>query len=157
MLNKAVADFVSMKLPGVKIIVSDDSTASSHQAAAAVGSDVGRIGKSVVFVSSERTAVVLISAAKRVSRQKLREATGDARLKVAGPETVVERTGYVVGGVSPLVLPDNVEIYVDAQLFELDTVWVSAGSPNSVIELTSAQLKELFGERSLDLGEEAAR
>ena len=156
MLNKDVADFVSVKLPGAQIIVSDDSTASSHQAAAAVGSDVARIGKSVVFVSSERTAVVLISAAKRVSRQKLREATGDPRLKVAGPETVFERTGYPVGGVSPLVLPDGVETYVDAQLFELDAVWVSAGSPNSVVELTSAQLKELFGGRSLDLGEEAA-
>ncbi|MDA8263422.1 MAG: YbaK/EbsC family protein [Actinomycetota bacterium] len=154
MLNQAVADFVSVKLPGARIVVSDDSTASSHQAAAAVGSEVARIGKSVVFVSGHRTAVVLISAAKRVSREKLRIVAGDPRLKVAGPETVTERTGYVVGGVSPLVVPDGVELYVDEALFELDAVWVSAGSPNSVVELSSTQMRELFGGRSFDLGEE---
>ena len=157
MFNKAVADFVSAKLQGARIIVSEASTASSHQAAAAVGSNVARIGKSVVFVSAERTAVVLISAAKRVSRKKLCEAAGDARLKVADPETVVERTGYAVGGVSPLVVPDGVDLYVDSELFELDGVWVSAGSPNSVVELTAVQLKELFGGRSFDLGEDTAR
>jgi prolyl-tRNA editing enzyme YbaK/EbsC (Cys-tRNA(Pro) deacylase) len=50
-----------------------------------------------------------------------------------------------------------VDLYVDSELFELDGVWVSAGSPNSVVELTAVQLKELFGGRSFDLGEDAAR
>ena len=154
MLNQAVADFVSARLPGAEILVSGDSTASSNQAAAAVGSDVARIGKSVVFVSEDRTAVVLISAAKRVSREKLRTAAGDARLRVAGPEKVAQRTGYVVGGVSPLVIPDGVELFVDSGLFKFEAVWVSAGSPNSVVELSAAQLEELFGARSYDLGED---
>ncbi len=154
MINEDVAAFLADRMPEVQILVAENSTASSRQAAAEVGSKVERIGKSIVFASPHSTALVLISAARRVSRSKLRSLARDDALKVASPEVVSARTGYVVGGVAPFVLPEGVQIFVDIELTTFETVWISAGSPNSVVELTKGQLRELFAGRLFDLCED---
>ncbi len=141
------------RLPTAEIVVATAPTASSIQAAEAVGVEVEAIGKSVVFASASSTALVVISAARRVSLAKLRVAAGDQSLKVAAPAVVLERTSYPVGGVSPLVVPTGIALFVDQGLFELESVWISAGTPTSVVKLSREQLSDLFLDYACDLAE----
>ena len=153
--NQAVSNYLLARLPTAEIVVANVTTASSIQAAAAVGVEVELIGKSVVFASANSTALVVISAARRVFLAKLRTAADDGSLKVAAPAVVLERTSYPVGGVSPLVVPSGISLFVDQGLFELQSVWVSAGTPSSVVKLSREQLSELFLDKACDLAEDS--
>ena len=142
--STSVIEFLKARFPNAKVIFADQLTASSTDAASAIRTQIEKIAKSIVFASDNMTAVVVISGAKRVSRSKLRSHQKDHSLKIASPEVVLQRTGYVVGGVSPLLLPEGVEVLVDSSLLDFEAVWISAGSPYAVVELSKSQLMELF-------------
>ncbi|KJF18137.1 YbaK / prolyl-tRNA synthetases associated domain protein [Acidithrix ferrooxidans] len=138
----------------LEVVDFSDSTATSLDASRALGVEIGAIGKSIVFVSDSSTVVVLISAIKRVSRDKVRLVHGDLKLRIGSPALVHQRTNYSVGAVSPLSLPDEVTLFVDSALEDFDVVWVSAGTPTSVVALNRSVRMELFGPARYELAED---
>ena len=53
-----------------------------------------------------------------------------------------ERIGHDVGGVCPFALPEDVQVYLDVSLKRFETVFPAAGSDNSAIELSCAELEQ---------------
>ena len=53
--------------------------------------------------------------------------------------------GHDPGGVCSFALPDNVKTYLDISLKRFETVFPAAGSSNSAIELTTADLPKYTG------------
>ena len=66
-------------------------------------------------------------------------------------ERVAELTGHAVGGVCPFALPETVRIFLDESLKRFETVYPAAGSSNSAIEVTCAQLEEYSGGAWVDV------
>ena len=64
-------------------------------------------------------------------------ATIDARVKAV--------TGYAIGGVSPVGLPDGVPVFMDESLFRFATVWSAAGHPHCVFQASPHALQALCG------------
>jgi prolyl-tRNA editing enzyme YbaK/EbsC (Cys-tRNA(Pro) deacylase) len=64
---------------------------------------------------------------------------------------VVERTGFKVGAVSPLALPEGIPIYLDASLNRFGTIYPSAGETNNMFQTTPAELASLTGGEETDL------
>jgi len=126
------------------------SARSSQEAADALGVALGQIAKSVVFKRKADGAAVLVIASgdKRVDERKLEAHTG--KLGRADADYVKARTGFSIGGVSPLgFLPveegGHPQLFIDQELFRFDAIWAAAGHPNGVFLMTPQQLVALTG------------
>src|SRR3981081_4422931 len=72
------------------------STATASDAAAAIGTTVGRIVKSLVFMAGEQPVLVLASGPNRVDVHKLGEMLG-CRITRANADQVRHATGFAIG------------------------------------------------------------
>jgi prolyl-tRNA editing enzyme YbaK/EbsC (Cys-tRNA(Pro) deacylase) len=130
------------------------SARSSQEAADALGVALGQIAKSVVFRRKADDAAVLVIASgdKRVDERKLEAHTG--KLGRADADYVKARTGFSIGGVSPLGFqpsyaadgdPAPPLLFIDQELFRFDAIWAAAGHPNGVFLMSPPQLVALTG------------
>jgi prolyl-tRNA editing enzyme YbaK/EbsC (Cys-tRNA(Pro) deacylase) len=63
----------------------------------------------------------------------------------ADAEFVKARTGFAIGGVSPVGHVQPPVTLIDRELFRFDVVWAAAGHPNGVFALAPADLERLTG------------
>ncbi|HEY4082142.1 MAG TPA: YbaK/EbsC family protein [Burkholderiaceae bacterium] len=128
---------------------------TSQEAADALGVSLGQIAKSVVFRRKSDGAAVLVIASgdKRVDEAKLKFHTGS--LGRADADYVKARTGFSIGGVSPLGFApqdgDGPQLYIDRELARFDVIWAAAGHPNGVFKMTPAELERLTGAPVIDV------
>lgn len=121
------------------------STRTAQDAAAAVGCEVAQIVKSLVFACEDgRTVLVLVSGANRVDVERLSRELGSP-VSMADPSAVREATGFAIGGVAPVGLPDAVPVLMDEDLLGYDTVWAAAGTPRSVFPVAPTALRDVTG------------
>jgi prolyl-tRNA editing enzyme YbaK/EbsC (Cys-tRNA(Pro) deacylase) len=123
----------------------DESTGTSAQAAAALGVEVGQIGKSLVFLVDDTPVVIVLSGADRVDPEAVRAHLGGHRVRRPDAEGVRAATDYPIGGVSPLGLPAGVPVLVDDALAGSNRIWVAAGTPNTVFPTDFEELCRLSG------------
>ena len=133
----------------------DASTATAVDAAAAVGTSVERIVKSLVFAAGDEPLVVLASGTNRVDPGKLRALLGQP-VKRADADLVRAATGYAIGGVPPVGHTRPLPVYVDRDLLQYDEVWAAAGTPNAVFPIQPAELVRVTGGRVADVKVEPA-
>jgi Cys-tRNA(Pro) deacylase len=118
----------------------DESTATAEAAAAAIGTSVERIVKSLVFATSHgQPILVLVSGANRVDLSRLSEVVGQP-VGRANANQVRQTTGFAIGGVPPVGHAEQLPVYVDADLLQYDQVWAAAGTPNSVFAIAPHDL-----------------
>jgi Cys-tRNA(Pro) deacylase len=118
----------------------DESTATAEAAAAAIGTSVERIVKSLVFATSNgQPILVLVSGANRVDLGRLAEVVGQP-VGRANANQVRQATGFAIGGVPPVGHAEQLPVYVDADLIQYDQVWAAAGTPNSVFAIAPDDL-----------------
>ena len=129
---------------------------TSQEAADALGVSLGQIAKSVVFrrKADEQAVLVITSGDKRVDEKKLKEITGS--LGRADADYVKARTGFSIGGVSPLGFAPadghgDPLLFVDQELFRFEVIWAAAGHPNGVFKMTPAELAALTGAPVIDV------
>ena len=60
-------------------------------------------------------------------------------------------TGQVIGGVAPVGHPAPIPTYIDVALRGYPELWAAAGTPNSMMPLTYAQLVDLTGGKEIDV------
>jgi prolyl-tRNA editing enzyme YbaK/EbsC (Cys-tRNA(Pro) deacylase) len=139
----------------------DVAARTSQEAADALGVSLGQIAKSVVFrrKSDEAAVLVIASGDRRVDEKKLRALTGP--LGRADADYVKARTGFSIGGVSPLGFAPADDtgpplLFVDRELFRFDVIWAAAGHPNGVFKLSPAELERLTGAPVIDVVQEGA-
>jgi prolyl-tRNA editing enzyme YbaK/EbsC (Cys-tRNA(Pro) deacylase) len=118
---------------------------TAQEAADALGIQLGQIAKSVVFrrTSDETAVVVVTSGDKRVDETKVAALVGPLGRADAG--FVKQRTGFSIGGVSPVGFVSPPVLLIDRELFRFADVWAAAGHPNGVFRLSPDQLAALTG------------
>jgi Cys-tRNA(Pro) deacylase len=137
--------------PHYEVLEFAESTATSVQAAAAVGCTVSQIAKSLVFrTRSGRPVLVVASGSNRVDERKAGAILGE-KIERADADFVRQNTGYPIGGVAPVGHAVALEILLDADLKALPTIWAAAGTPNAVFCLTPADLERLTGGRFVEI------
>lgn len=130
-----------------------DSARTSAEAAVALGVAVGQIAKSVIFrrVEDERAVLVVASGDQRVDEGKVTALVGKIVRADAG--FVKAKTGYSIGGVSPVGHATPPVVLVDRELFRFDAIWAAAGHPRGVFELSPSQLEALTGAAPSDVAQ----
>jgi Cys-tRNA(Pro) deacylase len=136
------------------IIEFPQSTRTAQQAADAIGTTVGQIVKSLVFLADGQPVLALVSGANRLDTARLRLALGAGRVKMAGADAVRAVTGYAIGGVPPVGHAQPLPVFLDRDLLRYDLVYAAAGTPNAVFGLAPATLERITSATVLDLAEE---
>ncbi|MCK6426776.1 MAG: YbaK/EbsC family protein [Burkholderiaceae bacterium] len=121
------------------------SARTAQEAADALGVTLGQIAKSVIFRcrADERAVLVVTSGDRRVDERKVAAQVG--AIGRADAEFVKRRTGFSIGGVSPVGHVEPPRILIDADLFRFDVIWAAAGHPRGVFRLAPAELPRLTG------------
>lgn len=127
---------------------SHDPAAASFglEAAAALGVDPARVLKTLMADVDGTLTVAVVPVSGSLDLKALAAAVGGKRAAMADPETAERRTGYVVGGISPLGQRHLHPTVVDASALEHPSVLVSGGrrgldlelAPDDLVRLTSA-------------------
>jgi prolyl-tRNA editing enzyme YbaK/EbsC (Cys-tRNA(Pro) deacylase) len=129
--------------PHAPVMLSDAARTAS-QAADALGVQLGQIAKSIIFrrKPDETAILVITSGDRRVDEKKLQAlvcAEGQ-KLGRADADFVKEKTGFAIGGVSPMGHAERPVSLIDQDLARFETLWAAAGHPHAVFQLSFAQL-----------------
>ena len=149
------ADLDSLGLD-IHVQIFEASTATAPQAAAAIGTELGSIVKSLCFVVDGEPLLVLAAGDRLVDDRKLAALYGVGRKKVhiADAETTLQATGYAPGGVAPLGHPRPLTILIDSTFERYEVVYAAAGSPNAIFPIPLKTLVQITGGQLADLAKE---
>jgi prolyl-tRNA editing enzyme YbaK/EbsC (Cys-tRNA(Pro) deacylase) len=135
-----VASALSAAGVGAEIREFPEGTRTAHDAAAAVGCEVGQICKSLVFRVGDEPLLVVASGSNRVDEARFGAVMADARW-------VRDQTGFAIGGVPPVGHARPIETVVDEDLLRYDVVWAAAGTPRAVFAIAPERLVAVSGAR----------
>lgn len=129
----------------------DNSARTAQEAADALGIAVGQIAKSIIFRRKSDDAAVLVvtSGDRRVDEKKVEAHVG--KVGRADADFVKSRTGFSIGGVSPVAHATPPVTLIDQDLLRFDVVWAAAGHPNGVFPLHPSDLQRLTGAPVVDV------
>jgi prolyl-tRNA editing enzyme YbaK/EbsC (Cys-tRNA(Pro) deacylase) len=122
------------------------STRTAAEAAATVGTSVGQIVKSLVFLAGGSPVMALVSGVNRLDTQRLAELSG-TDIGKADADAVRQATGYSIGGVPPIGFPAPIPTFIDRDLLQYDVVWAAAGTPRHVFPIAPNELVRITGGR----------
>ena len=116
------------------------SSATVELAAAALATEPARIAKSLTFLDQDRAIMVVCAGDGKVNSGKFKQKFG-VKARMLTRDQVHDLVGHDVGGVCPFALPENVAVYLDVSMKRFDTIFPAAGSSNSAVEMTCAELE----------------
>ncbi len=124
-----------------RIFEFETSSATVELAARALGCEERRIAKTLSFKNDGGVILVVTAGDTKVDNSKFKTffKTKAKMLNFDEAQTLV---GHKVGGICPFALNCNVEVYLDNSLKRFETVFPAAGSANSAVKLTPAELEE---------------
>lgn len=126
------------------------STPTAPMAARALGVDVARIAKSLLFVAKNGSFyMVLCPGDRKVSSSRLKRVIG-VKARMATSTETVEATGFLPGGVYPFGI-HGIAVLLDVHLKMHRTIYPAAGTDASGVPMTFEQLKTVTGGKEFDL------
>ena len=110
------------------------------EAAEKLGVEPGRVFKTLVADVDGDLVVAIVPVTGRLDLKALAAAVGGKRAAMADPQVAQRRTGYVVGGISPIGAKTRLTTVLDASATAFETIYVSGGRRGFDVELTPADL-----------------
>jgi Cys-tRNA(Pro)/Cys-tRNA(Cys) deacylase len=110
------------------------------EAASALGLDPERVFKTLVADVDGRLVVAIVPVTGRLDLGALAAAVGGKRASLADPAVAQRKTGYVVGGISPIGQKSRLKTVLDETAELFDTVFVSGGKRGLDLQLAPSDL-----------------
>ena len=148
-----VQDYLTQHGVDSKVIELDKSTRTAQMAAGAIGTELGSIVKSLIFVADDQPVLALVAGDRRADLAKLGQVLAANKVRIAKAEEVREKTGYAIGGVPPVGHRDPLPTVIDQSLGRFDTVYAAAGSPRAIFPIQYQKLLELTQGNVTDITE----
>jgi Cys-tRNA(Pro)/Cys-tRNA(Cys) deacylase len=127
----------------------DTATNFGEEAAAELGLSEERVFKTLVADAQGTLVVAVVPVSRRLDLKALAAAVGARKASLADPAVAERRTGYVVGGISPVGQRTALATVVDASAASFETVFVSGGRRGFDIEIAPADLVRATGAQLL--------
>lgn len=115
-------------------------TAFGLEAATALGVDPPRVFKTLLAEVDGSLVVAIVPVADQLDLKALAAALDGRRATMADPAVAERKTGYVVGGISPIGQRTTLPTVLDESAFEHETVLVSGGRRGFDLELAPSDL-----------------
>jgi len=138
-----VQEFLKAHGLSTRVVELDKSTRTAQMAADAIGTELGSIVKSLVFVADGATTLALVAGDRRADLTKMAQAFGATEIRIANADEVREKTGFAIGGVPPVGHWPLLPTLIDRSLGRFATVYAAAGSPRAIFPIEFQKLVEL--------------
>jgi Cys-tRNA(Pro)/Cys-tRNA(Cys) deacylase len=115
------------------------------EAVTALGLDAGRVFKTLLVDVDGRLVVAVVPVTGSLDLGALARATNGKHATMADPALAQRKTGYVLGGISPIGQKIRHQTVVDETAELYDTVVVSGGRRGLDVELAPADLLAITG------------
>ena len=137
-----------------EVHVLSDSARTAQEAADALGILVGQVASSIVFkLDDESPLLVITSGRHRVDTKLVAEKLGVTKLHRVDADYVKEKSGFSIGGVSPVGWISPATILIDEALNDYEIIWAAAGHPHSVYPTTYAELIKCTSAKPMVVGD----
>ena len=154
----ATAALAAAGVPFVLHPYTHDPSAASYgsEAAEALGIDPSRVFKTLMVEVEGKLAVGIVPVSGTLDLKAFAAALGAKKAAMADPAAAQRRTGYVLGGISPLGQRLPSPTVLDSSAVGLQTLLVSGGRRGLDIELAPADLIRLTQAVTAPIGSPAA-
>ncbi|MGA8789290.1 MAG: Cys-tRNA(Pro) deacylase [Paenarthrobacter sp.] len=141
----ATAALAAAGVPFVLHPYAHDPAAASYgmEAAEVLGIEPERVFKTLVVEVEGRLAVAVVPVSGNLDLKSVAAALGAKKAAMADPQAAERRTGYVLGGISPLGQRQPSPTVLDESALGFDAILVSGGRRGLDIELAPADLIRL--------------
>jgi Cys-tRNA(Pro)/Cys-tRNA(Cys) deacylase len=125
------------------------------EAAQKLGLDPERVFKTLLASVDGALAVGIVPVAQQLDLKALAAALGGKRAEMADPAVAERKTGYVVGGISPIGQKTALPTVLDESAILRETIFVSGGrrgldlelAPDDLLAVTSGRYAPIARER----------
>lgn len=118
-----------------------ESCHSVEEAAKAVNASAEDFVKNICMMGSDgRLIVAIVKGEDRVSTGLVEKNLEIDRPRMAKPEEILERTGYICGGTPSFGYPAT--FLIDERVMEKDFVYTGGGSETSLLKIAAKELQK---------------
>lgn len=121
------------------------ATSFGIEAATVLGVDRMQVFKTLLASADGALVVGIVPVSGTLDLKALAAAVGARKAVMADPRSAERKTGYVLGGISPIGQKTRLVTVLDETAELFDTVYVSGGRRGFDIELTPADLVTATG------------
>ena len=115
------------------------------EAASALGLDPEQVFKTLLADVDGALVVAIVPVTGKLDLKALAAAVAGKKAEMADPKLAERKTGYVVGGISPIGQKTRHATVLDETAELFDTIYVSGGKRGFDIELAPADLLAITG------------
>jgi len=115
------------------------------EAASALKLDPGQVFKTLLADVDGSLVVAIVPVTGKLDLKALASSIGGKKAEMADPKVAERKTGYVVGGISPIGQKNRHATVLDETAELYDTIFVSGGKRGFDIELSPADLLAVTG------------
>lgn len=139
----------AVKAAGVpyEVLPCDPALADTEAFCAHYGVPLERSANTILVASRSEprqyAACVLLATTRLDVNRTVRRRLGVRRASFASPEETAQVTGMLLGGVTPLGLPDDLPVWVDARVLVPDWVILGGGSRSAKLKVHPSVLEHL--------------
>jgi Cys-tRNA(Pro)/Cys-tRNA(Cys) deacylase len=143
----ATVALTALGIPFVEHEYAHDANTASFglEAAEVLGADPDRVFKTLLADADGTLVVGIVPVSGKLDLKALALAVGAKKAEMADPKLAERRTGYVVGGISPIGQKTRLAAVLDETAELFDTILVSGGRRGFDIELSPADLVRATG------------
>lgn len=135
-----------------KVFEHQKSIKSIEEAATERNQEVSQLIRSILFrVGKDEFMLVMVAGPGQLSWPALRAHLGQSRMTMATKDEVLRVTGYPIGTVAPIGLPQPLRLLADKNVFIHDEISFGSGRRNTAIIMQMDDFKKVLGE--VEIGE----
>ena len=132
-----------------------ETAKSASEAASGLGIEVGQIASSLIFKLPNQSPLLIITSGRhRVDTDLVASNLEVEKLERVDADYVKEKSGFSIGGVSPIgwLNPPSI-VLIDEALNDYSVVWAAAGHPHAVFPTSFSELKIALAAKVMKVGD----
>jgi len=153
-VKRVIAAMQNYEIKG-QIKVLSETAKSASEAASGLGIEVGQIASSLIFKLPNQSPLLIITSGRhRVDTDLVASNLEVEKLERVDADYVKEKSGFSIGGVSPIgwLNPPSI-VLIDEALNDYSVIWAAAGHPHAVFPTSFNELKIALAAKVMKVGD----
>ena len=153
-VKRVIAAIQNYEIKG-QIKVLSETAKSASEAASGLGIEVGQIASSLIFKLTDQSPLLIITSGRhRVDTDLVASNLEIEKLERVDADYVKEKSGFSIGGVSPIgwLNPPSI-VLIDEALNDYSVIWAAAGHPHAVFPTSFNELKIALAAKVMKVGD----